>query len=86
MNWDLGIYVSTASYRAPVDGGMLTIYYSTSPEGPFDPIPEELVENVIGDVSQNPIVSGSRNPDYPRSIAIARTTCTVSLLALVFRL
>lgn len=69
----------------PVDGAKLTIYYATSPNGPFTKMPadttsEYIIDEINGCLSdppkilgprQNPIVSGYWNPDHPHGMAIA---------------
>ncbi|NWG10440.1 hypothetical protein HXY33_01625 [Candidatus Bathyarchaeota archaeon] len=61
----------------PIDGAWLTIYYSTSPEGPFTTVPADAgsiyVEDRIAnpDVNRNPVISGYWNPDHNTGLAFA---------------
>jgi hypothetical protein len=65
--------------RNPIDGASVTIYYSQSTNGPFDPVPSNdpetktYVLDFIADpnVRRNPIFSGYWNPEHPKGIARA---------------
>jgi len=63
----------------PIDGASVTIYYSQSTNGPFDPVPADdpatntYVVDFIADpnVRRNPIISGHWNSEHPTGIARA---------------
>ena len=65
------VWIIQDSTGTPVNGATLEIYNSTSPNGPFTKTPAEVVEDKIGGVFRNPIISGYWNPDHPVGIAWA---------------
>jgi hypothetical protein len=69
-------YVTDAG-GTPIDGASLTIYWATSPGGPFTVMPEDDPDGTYvldripdPDVKQNPIYTGYKNPEYPHGMAI----------------
>ena len=60
----------------PIDGARLTIYWATSPSGPFTQMPADDGEGTyildrIADVRQNPVITGYWNPTYPHGMAVS---------------
>lgn len=54
----------------PIDGALLTIYWSNSTDGPFTQIDSSIVEDRIADKYQNPVITGYWNPDHPHGMAV----------------
>jgi len=61
----------TDSGGNPLDGAGLTIYWSTSPDGPFTSMDPSIVEDKIAGVFQNPVVTGRWTSDHDQGIALA---------------
>lgn len=59
----------------PINNATLTIYWATSPDGPFTIMPKDdgagtYVYDKIADVKQNPVYTGYWNPTYPNGMAV----------------
>jgi hypothetical protein len=66
----------TGTSSTPIDGANLTIYWATSPNGPFTIMPFDdgagtYILDRIANVRQNPIITGYWNPDHPSGMAVA---------------
>jgi hypothetical protein len=70
---DVCWYVTDIS-GTPVDGARLTIYWATSPSGPFTMMPADdgtgnyILDRIAG-VRQNPVITAYWNPTYPHGMA-----------------
>jgi uncharacterized repeat protein (TIGR01451 family) len=66
-------YVTDTS-NAPINGASLTIYWATSPNGPFAIMPydygETYILDKIANIRRNPIYTGYWNPDHPNGMAV----------------
>ncbi|MEM3760871.1 MAG: hypothetical protein QXZ02_07180 [Candidatus Bathyarchaeia archaeon] len=65
----------TDGFGNPIDGAKLTIYWATSPSGPFNVMPADdgagtYIEDKIANVRQNPIYTGYWNPNHTSGMAV----------------
>jgi hypothetical protein len=66
----------TDSGGTPLDGTSITVYWATSPSGPFTEMPAgsgppgTYVLDKIAGAYQNPVYTGDWNPTYPHGMAV----------------